>query len=351
MDLSKISERITLMKQNVSEIDDAIIKVYESNREISTQIHEAVEKLFTSLRKYERRLINQVEEIAETKLSALRKQKDEVQDLLNDVQNTVKLADVETSLTTEGDNLVGWKRSLQQNLENVKSEEFQTKPAEDSYIEFRFLYSNEDLLEAICNFGAIFTEKGNFENGREYLEEQSCIVDVMKDSKCGDEKEELQTQQKGKEISTEKRTANTAEERMKKNSEVEQENKELIGSVMPNLKGSDYYNNQNEDEMAQSSQCESEKESELYKKGETVNPLIEKVNEKAERLNEVEAKLHLQYSFKEQLSKETEPEKLGANYKKSCSDSAEYITVGTQQYTDKSEFHPVLTTMKIKTEF
>ena len=335
MDLSKISDLIARIKLDVSTIDDAIIKVYESNREIITKIHEAAENLFNSVRRHERRLIHQVEEIAEEKLKSLRGRKDEVQQLLSEVQNTANYAEAEIASAADTRELTEWKKSLLDYVEGLNSEGSETnRPTveEDSRIEFHFLYKDKILLDAICNFGAIVTGTRNLEQGQECSVKQNDNYELNKSYKCADkeigcghENEmclSLQEQEKARVVSSgDENILNTTqvndpEKSLANYPEGEQKCKELITEHKTSLRAA---HSEEQSEISTESPCNDNTFVQLYNKEEL---LIEKVNKKAESLDDVEAKLSLQYIVKEQMLTESPSSNVDVDHNMSCHASA-----------------------------
>ena len=152
MHMEEAANLISSLQQTLSEVDTVVANVNERSKRTILQIEIAAQRLVETIIEHRHKLVSKVCEITEAKLHALQTEKEIVQENFRAVENVLRCAQ-NTGAVEDSDD---WENAVSRQLGNLKGVVFDFQEYNED-LEFHFLYRDENLLAAICNFGDVFT--------------------------------------------------------------------------------------------------------------------------------------------------------------------------------------------------
>lgn len=150
--MEEAANLISSLQQTLSEVDKVVANVNERSKRTIFHIEIAAQRLVETIIEHRHKLVSKVCEITEAKLHALQTEKEIVQEKFRAVENVLRCAQ-NTGAVEDSDD---WENAVSRQLGNLKGVVFDFQEYNED-LEFHFLYRDENLLAAICNFGDVFT--------------------------------------------------------------------------------------------------------------------------------------------------------------------------------------------------
>ena len=152
--MEEAANLICSLQRNLSEVDAKMAAANARSKQIVRHIEVAAQKLMQSIIKHRDKLIAKVGEVTEAKLEALQAEKDGVQDLFRNLENVLRCVLSNASVVDS----MEWESAIAMHLNALKdtAHAFDTENYSEE-LKFHFLYQDEKLLAAVCNFGEVFT--------------------------------------------------------------------------------------------------------------------------------------------------------------------------------------------------
>ena len=152
MHMEEAANLLSALQETLTDIDTVVTNVNEHCSRTILNIETAAQRLLQAIADHRHKLVSKVCEITEAKLHALQAEKDIVQENFRALEHVLRCA--QNTGTVEDS--TEWDNALSRHLHDLKELVFDFQDY-DEEMEFHFLYRDENLLAAICNFGDVFT--------------------------------------------------------------------------------------------------------------------------------------------------------------------------------------------------